>query len=82
MLGQGQQHRVVQHLQGGQVRVVGCRGLAHQGDVQAALAQAFQLFQGGQVIQLDMHGGPVVAQHAQGVGQHTGMHGVFDVADA
>ena len=82
LFGQGQQHRVIEDLPGGQVRVVGGRWFAHQGDVQAALAQTFELFQGGQVIQLDMHGGPVVAQYAQGIGQDTGVHGVFDITDA
>lgn len=82
LFGQGQQHRVVEHLQGGQVRVVGGRRFAHQGDVQAALAQALQLLQGRQVIQLDVHGGPVIAQDAQGIGQYAGMHGIFDIANA
>jgi hypothetical protein len=46
MFGQGQQHRIVQHLKTQQVRVVGDGRFADQGDIQTTLTQAFELFGG------------------------------------
>ena len=82
VLGQGQQHRVVQHLKTQQVRIVGDGRFADQGDIETTLTQAFELFGGAQVVQRDVHVRPVDPQHPQGIRQHTGVHGVFDVADA
>ncbi|MNO90709.1 hypothetical protein D3C76_822360 [compost metagenome] len=82
VLGQGQQHRVVQHLEAQQVGVVVCRRFADQGDIQTTLTQAFELFGGALVVQRDVHVRPIDPQHAQGIGQDAGVHGVFDVADA
>ncbi|CAI8986666.1 putative DUF5753 domain-containing protein [Pseudomonas sp. IT-P2] len=82
MFGQRQQHRVVQHLEAQQVRVVDRRRLTDQRDIEATLTQAFQLFGRTQVVQRDMHVRPVDPQYAQGIGQNPGVHRVLDVADA
>ncbi|MNE41343.1 hypothetical protein D3C80_1354070 [compost metagenome] len=82
VLGQGQQHRIVQHLEAQQVGVVVCRRFADQGDIQTTLTQAFELFGGTLVVQRDVHVRPIDPQHAQGIGQHAGVHGIFDVANA
>ena len=43
---------------------------AHQRDVQAALAQAFELHVRLLVVQGDVHGRAAIPQGAQGIGQH------------
>lgn len=67
MLGQGQQHRIVQHLEPEQVRVIAGQLLVDQRGVQAALEQAFELFDRTRVVPRDMLFRPVHAQHPRGV---------------
>ncbi|MOA31577.1 hypothetical protein D3C78_1527410 [compost metagenome] len=55
VLGQGQQHRVVQHLETQQVRVVVRRRLTDQGNIETTLAQALELFGGALVVQRNVH---------------------------
>ena len=79
--GDGQEHRVFQEgVRAGRGRFgVVARG---QGDVEAALAQAFELFVGGEAVEGDVDAGVFLVEGAQCLGQQAGVHGVADVADA
>ena len=77
-----QQHHVVEHPRAVQIRVIGRRRFAHQGDVQTALTQAFQLIRRRLAVERDMQIVPGRAEDFQRVGQYRGVHGVFDIADA
>lgn len=82
MFRQRQEHRLIEHLKAQQIRIVIGRRLTHQGNIETTLSQALQLLGGAEVIQRDMHIRPIGAQYAQGIGQDSGVHGVFDIADA
>jgi hypothetical protein len=65
-----------------QIRIVIGRRLTHQGNIETKLSQALLLLGGAEVTQRDVHIRSIGAQHAQGIGQDTGVHRVFDIADA
>lgn len=80
--GDGQEHRVFQEECAAQVGVVSGWWLGGQGDVEAALAQAFELVVGGEVVEGHVDAGVFLVEGAQCLGQQAGVHGVADVADA